>query len=147
MTGWGILATKSDIAVVPDELSIYVTEGYYTSPSSRVRRYTYRMDGFVSIEAPLAGGQVVTKPFVFAGSALRMNFSTSTAGSVRVKIQDRDGTPIPGFALSGCPPIYGADIEHVVVWKGEGELAALAGRPVRLRFELKDADLFAFGFR
>jgi hypothetical protein len=43
---------------------------------SRTRRYTIRIDGFVSLHAPLAGGQMITRPLVFAGQALSINFST-----------------------------------------------------------------------
>jgi hypothetical protein len=34
----------------------------------------------------------------------------------------------------------------VVHWQGRSDLSALAGRPVRLRFVLKDADVFALRF-
>jgi hypothetical protein len=33
-----------------------------------------------------------------------------------------------------------------VAWKG-GDIASLAGRVVRLKIELKDADFYAFQFR
>ena len=36
-------------------------------------------------------------------------------------------------------------IEHAVAWKG-GSLAALAGKAVRLRFLLEDAELFSMKF-
>jgi len=34
-----------------------------------------------------------------------------------------------------------------VNWKNGGDVGAIAGKPVRLRFELKDADVFAYQFR
>ena len=37
-------------------------------------------------------------------------------------------------------------ISRAVRWKGKSELAPLQGRVVRLRFEFRDADLFAFQF-
>ncbi|MFA6547159.1 MAG: hypothetical protein WCS99_22270, partial [Limisphaerales bacterium] len=66
------------------------------------------------------------------------------AGSVRVEIQDANGKPLPGFALNDCPPLFGDTIERIVTWTGGGDVRALAGQPVRLRFELKDADVYAF---
>ena len=37
MIGWGILTLPSSVAGEPDELSIYVTESYYSGPASRLR--------------------------------------------------------------------------------------------------------------
>jgi len=81
----------------PDELSIYVIEGYYSVRSNRcrLRRHTIRMDGFVSAQAPFSGGE----------------------------------------------------IERVVSWKGNSNLSKLAGTPVRLRFVIKDGDLYSIRFR
>jgi len=124
------------------ELSVYATEAYYAGPGSRVRRFVFRTDGFVSARA--AEGTLTTKPFTFAGSQLALNIVSK--GGTRVELQDAAGKALPGFALADCTPIAADAIEHGVTWKG-GDLAAHAGKPVRLRVELKDADLFAFQFR
>ena len=116
MTAWGIVTTKSDIPGAPDELSLYSAEGFYTGSSCQLRRYTLRIDGFVSAQAPLAGGEFLTRPLVFKGGTLVINYSTSAAGSVRVEIQNPDGKPVEGFALADCPEIYGDAIEHAVRW-------------------------------
>ena len=42
--------------------------------------------------------------------------------------------------------MIGNEIERVVSWKGKKDVGLLAGRPIRLLFELKDADLFAIRF-
>ena len=89
---------------------------------------------------------MTTKPLRFSGNRLAINYSTSAAGGVRVEIQDADGKPIPGFALEDCPEIIGDQIERTVSWKQGSDLSALAGQPIRLRFVLQDADLFAFQF-
>ena len=69
------------------------------------------------------------------------------AGSVRVEIQDTDGNPLKGYTLDDCPEIYGDAIRYTVRWKQTGgDVRPLSGKPVRLRFVLKDADLYAFGF-
>jgi len=105
------------------------------------------MDGFVSVHADYSGGEFTTKPLIFEGKELVMNYSTSAVGSVRVEIQDQEGTLIPGFTLADCPEIYGDAIEEVVQWKGGSDVSALAGQVVRLRFVMKDADLYALRFR
>jgi len=143
---WHLVETKSDLPGAPNELSLYAGENYWTGNSSAVRRYTLRLDGFVSAQAPMSGGELVTKPIRFKGGKLALNFSSSAAGGVRVEIQDADGKAVPGFALEDCSPIFGDSIERTVTWKTGNDVNALAGKPVRLRFELKDADVFAFQF-
>jgi hypothetical protein len=145
LPAYGLLVTKSDIPGTPDELSIYTSENYYIGPC-RLRRFTLRMDGFVSVNAPFKGGEMLTKPLVFQGKHLVMNYSTSGAGSVRVEVQDAAGKPIDGYALNDCPETYGDEIEQAVCWKGGSDVGKLAGRPVRLRFVMKDADLYSIRF-
>ena len=144
---WQLVETKSSFEGAPNELSLYATEGYWTGTSDQLRRYTIRIDGFVSINAPLSGGELVTKPLVFDGDEMVINFSSSAAGGVQVEIQDDSGNPIEGFTLSDCLPLFGDSIERKVKWKGTPNLAKLAGQPVHLRFLCKDADLYSFCFR
>ncbi|MBN2295474.1 MAG: hypothetical protein JXM70_23795 [Pirellulales bacterium] len=147
MTAWGILTTKSALPGAPDELSIYSTEGYYSGDSCQIRRFSSRLDGFVSLQAPGGkGGQMITKPIVFDGKKLVINFSTSAAGSIHVEIQDEKGKPIPGFALADSTEIFGDSVKKTVSWKGGSDLGKLAGKPVRLHFVMKDADLYSIQF-
>ncbi len=144
---WGIVKTPSPIKGAPDELSIYVSEGVWRGESMNLRRYTLRVDGFACVQAPLSGGELVTKPLIFAGSRLRVNFSASAAGSVQVEIlRDQMDEPIAGFGLNDCVELLGDDLERVVRWSGGVDVSRLEGVPVRLRFVLRDADLYAFQF-
>ncbi|HOX38728.1 MAG TPA: hypothetical protein PL033_12130 [Candidatus Brocadiia bacterium] len=150
MTAWGVVTTKSDLQGAPDELSIYSTEGYYRGDASRLRRFSIRVNGFVSVQAPMKGGEMTTKPLVFSVGekvALRINYSTSGAGSLRCEIQDADGKPIPGFSLTEADEIYGDSLDRTVTWGGRSEFGNLAGKPVRLRFAMKDADLYSVQFK
>ena len=147
MTAGAAVETKSDVPGAPNELSIYSIEGYYSGKSSQLRRYTLRLDGFVALHATAAGGEMVTRPLQFEGGRLSLNFSTSAAGSVQVELQDAQGQPLEGFALADCPEIYGDEIDRVVEWKGGNNVSEWAGTPVRLRFVMKDADLYAIQFR
>jgi hypothetical protein len=144
---WGPVETKGSFSGGPNELSLYATESYWTGKSSLLRRYSLRLDGFVSVAAPLSGGELVTKPILFSGKELTLNFASSAAGDVRVEIQDEGGKPFPGFALEDCGPHFGDAIERVVTWKGGSDLSSLAGKAVRLRFALRDVDLFSYRFR
>ena len=144
---WQVVETESEFEDAPNELSLYATEGNWTGTSNQLRRYTIRMDGFVSLHAPLSGGELVTKPLVFDGSEMVINFSSSAAGGVQVEIQDVSGEPIEGFTLADCPPVFGDSIERKVNWNNAPNLNKLSGQPVRLRFVCKDADLYSFRFR
>ncbi len=129
-----------------DHIQLFVSRRYLQD-AWHIERLLLRTDGFASVSAPWAGGELVTKPFTFAGSALELNYRTGAPGFVRVEIQDAAGTPIPGLTLDDCPEIIGDEIARTVAWKDGADVSRLAGQPVRLRFAMKDADLFALGFK
>ncbi len=144
---WGMVETASDLGNSPNDISLYATEGYWRGTGVNVRRYTLRLDGFVSLNALADGGEVVTKPLVFEGGNLVINASVSAAGSIQVELQDAAGNPVEGYSLDDCPEIFCDDVRHVVRWRHVGgDVRPLAGKPVRLRFALKDADLYSFQF-
>lgn len=145
--GWHVVATRSALEGAPNELSLYATENYWSDSGSALRRYTLRLDGFVSVEAPMSGGELVTQPIRFSGRQLVLNFSTSAAGSVRVELHDHQGSALPGFRLQDCEPLFGDTIERPVNWTGGVGLATLEGQVVRLRFVLNDANIYAFQFK
>lgn len=129
------------------ELSIYASEGGWLGRANRMRRYTLRIDGFVSIHAPMRGGEFVTKPLRFDGQRLVINYATSAAGSIRAEIQTDQGEPIPGFTLADSDEIFGDQLQRTVSWKEGDDLSQLTGKPVRLRLLMKDADLYSFRFQ
>ena len=144
---WGMVETASAFGDAPNDLSLYATEGYWEGAYTSVRRYTLRVDGFVSAYAPYSGGEIITKPLVFDGGNLALNVETSAFGSIQVEVQDADGEPIEGYSLEECPPIFCDRLRHVVRWEYTGgDLRPLEGKPIRLRFLLRDADLYAFQF-
>jgi hypothetical protein len=127
-----------------NEMSVYVNQNY-GQPTSHLRRYSMRLDGFASVHAPYEGGEMLTRPLKFKGSQLLLNVATSAPGGVRVEVQDENSKPLSGFALDDCQEVIGNDIERAVTWKG-GDLSKLAGKTVRLRFVMKDAELYALRF-
>ncbi len=139
--GWANRANYAAIGIHqtgPAEMSMFLTGG---------RRYALRLDGFVSVNAGLSGGELRTKPLRFKGERLEINYSTSAAGQLLVELQELDGTPIPGFTMAECKPIYGDHIARNVTWEKGESLKTIAGRPVRIRMKLSDADLFSFQFK
>jgi hypothetical protein len=130
----------------PAEMSLYA-HCHYGQPTCHVARYTLRTDGFASLNALYGGGEMITHPLDFRGGELVLNYSTSAAGEVRVELQDVAGHALPGYALEDCLPIFGDHIERAVAWQSGADVSALAGRPVRLRFGMRDADLYSLRFR
>jgi hypothetical protein len=136
------------LGVVPGndrEMFIYRLS-HYAQPTCHAARYRLRLDGFISVQAPYEGGELVTPPLKFSGNRLELNFATSAAGGLQVEIQDAQGQPLPGYALADCPEIIGDEIARTVAWNQGSDLSKLAGQPVRLRFALRDADLYAVQF-
>jgi hypothetical protein len=136
---WGNRANYAALNVVPtgeDEMSIYV----------RGRRFILRTDGFVSVHAGHAQGYLTTPPLIFSGERLVLNASTSAGGHVVTEILDHDGAPVEGFKASSSDTLVADGIALEVGWKGAPDLSSLSGRAVRLRFLLKEADLYSFQF-
>jgi hypothetical protein len=105
-----------------------------------------RLDGFVSVDANEAGGELTTPPITFQGRKLTLNLDTSALGSAAVEVTGGDGATLPGFELRNCEPIIGNDVAHEVKWRADPDLGALQGRPVRLRIRMRSAKLYAFQF-
>jgi hypothetical protein len=141
----GLIETPAEDPTAAPQLSCYVDEGHWKDRES-LRRYTLRIDGFVSLHAGRARGELLTPPLIFSGRALRLNFATSAAGSVRVELEDAAGRPYPGRALADCDELFGDTLDRTVSWRGAAAVGTWAGRPVRLRLSLGEADLFALRF-
>jgi len=137
---WGNRANYAALNVVPTgpaEMSIYATP---------FRRFVLRTDGFASVHAGADAGEMVTRLLRFTGRTLSVNYSTSAGGGLRLELQDADGRPLPGFSLAECRGLVGDAIEQTVAWVKGSDVSSLAGRPVRLRFVMQDADLYSMRF-
>jgi len=142
---YGLYETKS--AGTGNEISMQFGEGVWREGTRRQRRYSIRLDGFVSLNALYAGGKMTSKLLTFSGSKLVVNYATSAAGRLNVGFQNADGTAIPGFALEESAELFGDSTSQVVSWNKGADVRSLAGKPVRLVFELTDGDLYSFQFQ
>lgn len=127
------------------EMSVYVNQDY-AQPSAHLRRYSMRIDGFSSATAGYKGGEMLTKPLIFKGDELLLNYSTSAAGGIKVEILDTEGKAYPGFSAEECQEVIGNEIERAVNWNNDRDVKELEGKTVQLRFIIKDADIFSFKF-
>jgi hypothetical protein len=148
LNNWTSRTNYPALGVVPTgpaEMSLYVQRNY-GQPTGFVQRMVLRTDGFVSLNAPYGGGDAVSKLLTFEGKQLTLNFATSAAGSVWVELIDMAGVPIDGFRHANADELVGDDVDRVVTWSGNADVSALAGKPVRMRFIMKDADIYSFRF-
>jgi hypothetical protein len=118
----------------------------YRTPNIHLRRFTLRPDGFVSLHASRTPGVWTSRPIRFRGNRLEINYATSAAGQVRVEILDARSKPIDPFSGPASLKIFGDEIRRVVEWAHTSDLSPLAGKPVRLRFHMQEADLYSFKF-
>jgi len=146
---WASRAGLTALGVVPtgpSEMSLY-KQAHYAQPTCHLLRYALRTDGFVSVNAPYGGGEFQTRAFTFTGQELVLNFSAGATGSVRAEIQDATGKPFVGCTIADATECIGDEIERVVSWKTGADLTQFAGRSVKLRFVMKDADIYSLRFR
>ena len=111
-----------------------------------ITRARMRLDGFVSVDADYSGGEFTTPALLFSGNQLTLNADTSAGGHVRVELQNESAQPLAGFSEKECDPINGNLIQKVVSWHGKPPLQTSSGKPVHLRFVMRDAKLYSFKF-
>jgi len=138
--GWGMVETEGDLPASPKEISIYMGRNYRVKPVE-LCRYALRLDGFFSWHCDFKDGYVLTKPIVFEGGKLEVNFSTSALGYVRICLCDEAGEPIEGY---DSLRLFGDSVNRTVDFAGN--LNELSGKVVRMRVEMKDAELYSFKF-
>ena len=98
----------------PGEISVYGTENYYERTPGRVRRFVYRVDGFVALSGGADGGSVTTKPLKFKGQRLLLNYVVHSGGTLTVEALDESGKltgesePLKGDAVRCSRPVEAA---------------------------------------
>ena len=106
---------------------------------SNVERGTYPVELRLANRNGISQG-CITKYFTFAGSELFINFATSAMGYIHIPLSDNEGNECRSCEL------FGNSLDRRVHFEG-GELATLAGKPVRMSLRMRDADLYSLQFR
>lgn len=142
------IRTASSMNVLPDRILLV----YSGSPHAHVSSHawdiglaTVRPDGLCSLNAGDTEGKLVTKPLSFAAGELIVNANIRAGGYLRVAIEDAEGKTLPGYAADECHEITGDSIRTVVKWTQHAKIPTSQTGGVRLRFILKNADLYSFG--
>ena len=136
------MAWGGDQIVVGDETFVYYI-GY--ARGHKVARFTERQiglarmprDRYVSRDADLNLGTLITKPVILNAESITVN--ANIVGELRVRLLDKNGNPLRNF---GWVKLHGDSIAHPVQWKGN--MKSLKGKPVRIEFQLRYAQLFGF---
>jgi hypothetical protein len=102
-----------------------------------------RRDGFASMDADAKGGTLTTERVTFSGKFPFVNIAAKD-GELRAAILDADGKMIAPFSKDNCTPIKADSTKQHLAWKDAPDLSALIGKPVRFRFHLSNARLYAF---
>ena len=123
------------------EYSFLATRNFKNS-GCIIDRFSFRVDGFVAAVGDAEGKTVVTTPITFDGNRLLLNYKAN-GGSVRAQLTDVNGNVIEGFSFDDCTALTGDSIEEQLVWKGD---LSTISQPVKIVFELKDAELYSYRF-
>jgi hypothetical protein len=137
--------------VVGDKLYFYYTGCFSGINGEKGETYsgcaiglaTLRRDGFASMDAGQAEGSLTTRPVRFKGNYMFVNVDCPK-GELRAELLDENDQPIAPFTLANCQPVKTDSTLYQMAWKGADELAALAGKPVKIRFTLTNGELYAF---
>ena len=108
----------------------------YFKAESALALAKLRRDGFVSLEAEGANGELVTPPLKPRGSELLMNADAS-GGALGVEVLDAEsGSCLEGGDVEAFDGFNGNQLRGAVSWQGRrlGEVAG--GREIRLRVQL-----------
>ncbi len=132
------IETPSNIPGADAEISLYTYDNHWSGKASQLIRNTIRCDGFVSLHAGEKEKSIVTKPFIFSGNEMRINFSTSALGYMFLTLTADDGTEI-----HTCETFGDSTDRRIHFY---GDLEAFSGKPVILTVRMKDADLYAIRF-
>lgn len=146
---WGnVQSAGGGCVIVGDKLYFYVSgrAGVGGSSASGVCSTglaTIRRDGFASMDAGKAEATLTTRCVRFDGKYLFVNIDADD-GQFRAEVLDESDQVIAPFSRDNCVPISADKTLQLVRWKDASELAAVAGKPVKFRFYLRNGQLYAF---
>jgi len=131
---WGMLQLPGK----PNEISVYGTENYYEKTPGRLRRFVYRVDGFVALRGGSEGGQATTRTLRYTGRRLLLNYVVRPGGTLTIEAFDAVGK-----SLGQSKPLSGDAVDAPVAWVRDPQFNQGL---VQLRFTLKNADVYSLRF-
>jgi len=144
----GMIYTARAPVQVGDELYFYY--GGWDGPHNgkRVKAAiglaTLRLDGFCSLRAGAAEGWCISRREPLRVPRVTINARTAADGYVLAELLDREDRVIPGFSRADCVPFSGDAVRHVLAWRTAALPDAHRDGDKKIRFILKQADLFSY---
>ena len=135
----GMIETPGSYPGTDNELSIFSFVNHWSNTPTKLLRHTIRLDGFISLNAGYKEQIVVTKPFVFEGNSLHINFSTSAIGFLYFTLKTEDGE-----SIKSCE-IFGDSTDRIVDFE-EDQVSAFNKKRIVMEIRMKDADIYSFYF-
>ena len=95
-------------------------------------------------------GFALTRALECPGGSLHINARTASDGFIKVAVRQGDGVNdgdwLDDYGYDRAAEFTGDSTDHGYRWKGGADPAALKGKPIRLHFWLKKAELYSFWF-
>lgn len=147
---WGNVQSVCGVPIIKEDSLYFYASGRrlnnifwdcYTSTGLA----TLRRDGFVSMHADKEG-YLVTEKLSFDGDYFFVNIkATNKKGELDVELIDESGKVIPGYSRKECNTLRGLDsTKKMVTWKNKNDIVSLKGKNIKVKFYLKQLDLYAF---
>lgn len=160
---------RHSLVPVGDSIRIYygggnTPQGYYGANGEkdipRFRGTGYAVigkDRFIGLQAGPEGGYLLTRQFVLEGKSIEINFlsqienyTPGLGNLIKAEIlkppsEHHPAQPYPGFSMKDCDPVTENDELHQTIsWNGVSDLSELRGKPVYIRFYIRNVSLYTF---
>lgn len=108
--------------------------------------YTQRRDRWVGYEAGEQEAELLTRPFEWDGGRLTLNAKIADGGAIGVQLENAWGHPVHEHTRDKFGPLAGPldSLDAPVLWSGRPGIKSWTSEPLRLRFFLKHATLYAW---
>ena len=136
---------------------VYYGKGKNPGPNRpTIALCTLPQDRWVGLTAGPYRATIVTHSLKFTGSKLLVDIEAGVHRQarratprfdecdVRLALEDQSGGQIEGFTIDRCQPLLTSGV-HEINWRG-ADVGKLEGKPVRIRFEMRNAGLYTIQF-
>lgn len=144
----GMIVTARAPVRVGDQLWFYYggCDGFHDDPrvNAAIGVATLRLDGFCSMRAGATEGWFISRREPAREPVVTINARTGADGYVVAELLDRKNRVLPGFSRRDCVVFKGDSVRHELRWKTVSFAAGKAPTDYKIRFWLKNTDLFSY---
>ena len=144
----GMIVTARAPVPVGDKLHFYYggCDGLHDDKrvNAAIGLATLRLDGFCSLRAGNTEGWLISRREPLRQPVVTINARTGTDGHVVAEILDRHNRVLRGFSKQDCATFHGDAVGHELRWQSGQFAARQPADDYKLRFWLKNAELFSY---